>query len=81
MNLILNAGLNFDFCKDVYKLFEDFGISKEITCFNRSKFSAIEAFCVFLKSSTYPWHGRSHWGAGSLIIKPLQSGHSKADTP
>ena len=39
---------------DVYRLFKVFDIAEEITCYNQSKFSGLEAFCVFLKRFAYP---------------------------
>ena len=44
------------FLKDVYRLFEFFDIPEEITCYNRSKFSGLEVFFVFLKCFAYPCH-------------------------
>ena len=41
---------------DVYILFKVFGIPEEITCYNQSKFSVLEAFWVFLKRFPYPCH-------------------------
>ena len=39
----------------MHGLFKVFDISEEITCYNRSKFSGLEAFCVFLKRFAYPF--------------------------
>ena len=35
-------------------MFDVFDILEEITCYNQSKFSGLEAFCVFLKCVAYP---------------------------
>ena len=32
---------------DVYRLFEVFDFPEETTCYNQSKFSGLEAFCIF----------------------------------
>ena len=39
---------------DVYRMADVLGILDEITCYNRSVFDGIEAFCVFLKRFAYP---------------------------
>ena len=39
---------------DVYRLFEVFDIPEKITCYDRSKFSGLEAFYVFSKRFAYP---------------------------
>ena len=39
---------------DVYRLVNVLDIPDEITCYNRSVFNGIEAFCVFLKRFAYP---------------------------
>ena len=39
---------------DVHRLFEVVDIPEEITCYNRSKFNGLEAYCVFLKCFVYP---------------------------
>ena len=39
---------------DIYRLAEVLHIPEETTCYNRSKFNGIEAFCVFLKRFAYP---------------------------
>ena len=41
---------------DVYRLFEVFDIPEEITCYNRSDFSRLKAFYVFLKRFAYSCH-------------------------
>ena len=38
---------------DLYRLFEVFDIPEKITCYNRSKFSGLEGFCLFLKRFAY----------------------------
>ena len=39
---------------DIYRLVDVLDIPGEITCYNRSVFNGIEAFCVFLKRFAYP---------------------------
>ena len=39
---------------DIYRLVDVLDIPGEITCYNRSVFDGIEAFCVFLKRFAYP---------------------------
>ena len=38
----------------IYRLVDVLDIPCEITCYNRSVFNGIEAFCVFLKRFAYP---------------------------